>query len=139
MNVALLERLGGYGGGHFGLVESEERLDEVLCAGHRRLGAPVLTEVRLDPALQEMAPEVADLFPGVPLRLGGQWPGSPPAQVTVTGRTADGTLFQQTLTPVETVDGAVQTIWARARVLDLEHQFAAGHRNPGLSLSLIHI
>jgi hypothetical protein len=37
------------------------------------------------------------------------------------------------LTPIETADNAVQTIWARARVLDLEHQFAAGHRNPGLS------
>ena len=133
VNVALLERLAGYGGGHFELVESEDRLDEVLCAVHRRLGAPVLTEVRLEPALQEMAPEVADLFPGVPLRLGGQWPGSPPAQVTVTGRTADGGAFRQTLTPVETVDNAAPTIWARARVLDLEHQFAAGHRNPGLS------
>lgn len=134
VNVALLERLAGYGGGHFELVESEDRLDEVLCAVHRRLGAPVLTEVRLDPALQEMAPEVADLFPGVPLRLGGQWPGSPPAQVTVTGRTADGGAFRQTLTPVETVDNAVQTIWARARVLDLEHQFAAENsRDSGLS------
>ncbi len=133
VNVALLERLAGYGGGHFELVESEDRLDEVLCAVHRRLGAPVLTDVRLEPALTDMAPEVADLFPGVPLRLGGQWPGSPPAQVTVTGRTADGGAFRQTLTPVETVDNAVQTIWARARVLDLEHQFAAGHRNPGLS------
>ena len=133
VNVSLLERLAGYGGGHFELVESEDRLDEVLCAVHRRLGAPVLTEVRLEPALQEMAPEVADLFPGAPLRLGGQWPGSPPEQVTVTGRTADGGAFRQTLTPVETVDNAVQTIWARARVLDLEHQFAAGHRNPELS------
>jgi Ca-activated chloride channel family protein len=133
VNVALLERLAGYGGGHFDLVESEDRLDEVLCAVHRRLGAPLLTEVRLEPALNDMAPEVADLFPGVPLRLGGWWQGSPPAQVTVTGRTADGTLFQQTLIPVETVDNAVQTIWARARVLDLEHQFAAGHRAAGLS------
>ena len=133
VNVALLERLASYGGGHFELVESEDRLDEVLCAVHRRLGAPVLTDVRLEPALTEMAPEVADLFPGVPLRLGGRWPGSPPAQVTVTGRTADGGAFRQTLTPVETVDHAVQTLWARARVLDLEHQFAAGHRAAGLS------
>ena len=134
VNVALLERLAGYGGGHFDLVESEDRLDEVLGAVHRRLGAPVLTELRLEPALREMAPEVTDLFPGVPLRLGGQWPGSPPAQVTVTGRTADGGIFRQTLTPVATTDNAVQTLWARARVLDLEHQFAAtNNRDSGLS------
>ena len=133
VNVSLLERLAGYGGGHFDLVESEDRLDEVLCAVHRRLGAPVLTDVRLEPALREMAPESVDLFPGVPLRLGGQWHDSPPAQVTMTGRTADGAMFRQILTPLETTDSAVQTLWARARVLDLEHEFAAGRRDPGLS------
>lgn len=134
VNVALLERLAGYGGGHFELVESEDRLDEVLCAVHRRLGAPVLTEVRLEPALEDAAPEVADLFPGVPLRLGGRWPGSPPAQLIVTGRTADGGAFRQTLIPVATTDNALQTLWARARVLDLEHRFAAkDSRGSGLS------
>ncbi len=126
VNVSLLERLAGYGGGWFELVESEDRLDAVLRAVHRRLGAPLLTDLRLTPALAEATPEVADLFPGVPLRLAGRWPGDPPAQVTVSGRTADGQAFQQTLAPVATSDSAVRTSWARARVLDLEHRFAAG-------------
>ena len=76
VNASLLERLAGYGGGHFDLVESEDRLDEVLRAVHRRMGAPLLTGLRLEPALAEMAPDAVDLFPGVPLRLGGWLSGS---------------------------------------------------------------
>lgn len=125
VNAALLERLAGYGGGHCELVESEDRLDEVLRAVHRRLGAPLLTDIRLEPALEDLAPDAADLFPGVPLRLGGRFAGPVPTHVTVTGRTAEGQPFRQTLTPVETCDSAMRTLWARARVLDLEHRFAA--------------
>ncbi|MFO1421684.1 MAG: VIT domain-containing protein [Candidatus Competibacteraceae bacterium] len=126
VNASLLERLAGYGGGHCALVESEDRLDEVLRAVHRRLGAPLLTDLRLEPTLDDLAPDATDLFPGVPLRLGGRWSGSVPARFTVTGRTPEGAVFQQTLVPVETPDSAARTIWARARVLDLEHRFAAG-------------
>ena len=133
VNASLLERLASYGGGHFELVESEDRLDEVLRAVHRRLGAPLLTDVRLEPALEDLAPDATDLFPGVPLRLGGRFAGPVPTHVTVTGRTAEGQPFRQTLTPVETCDSATRTLWARARVLDLEHRFAAGHHEPGLS------
>ena len=130
VNAALLERLASYGGGHFELVESEDRLDEVLHVMHRRLGAPLLTDIRLEPALADHAPDVSDLFPGVPLRLGGRWRGSWPAQFTVTGHTAAGEIFQYTLVPVETTDPAVRTLWARARVLDLEHRFATDHQRP---------
>ncbi len=133
VNASLLERLAAYGGGHSELVESEDRLDEVLRAVHRRLGAPLLTDLRLEPALEDVAPDAADLFPGVPLRLGGRFAGPVPTHITVTGRTAEGQIFRQTLTPVETPDSAVRILWARARVLDLEHRFAAGHREPGLS------
>jgi len=133
VNASLLERLASYGGGHFELVESEGRLDEVLRAVHRRLGAPLLTDVRLKPALEDVAPDAVDLFPGLPLRLGGRFAGPVPTHVTVTARTAEGQPFRQTLTPVETPDSAVRILWARARVLDLEHRFAAGHCEPGLS------
>jgi Ca-activated chloride channel family protein len=55
----------------------------------------------------------------------------------VTGRTAEGQPFRQTLTPVETSDSAMRTLWARARVHDLEHRFTAGHLEPGLSDAII--
>lgn len=128
VNASLLERLASYGGGYFELVESEDRLDEVLRAVHRRLGAPLLTDIHLEPALEDMAPDTVDLFPGVPVRLGGRLGDPLPAQVAVTARTADGQPFRQVLTPMETPDNAVRTLWARARVLDLEHRFAAGPR-----------
>jgi hypothetical protein len=114
VNASLLERLAGYGGGHCALVESEDRLDDVLRAVHRRLGAPLLTDVRLEPALEERAPDTVDLFPGVPLRLGGRWSGPAPAQVVVTGRAPDGQIFRQTLIPVETADSAVHALGAGA-------------------------
>ena len=128
VNASLLERLASYGGGHCELVESEDRLDDVLRAVHRRLGAPLLTDIRLEPALEDVAPDTVDLFPGVPVRLGGRLRGPLPAQVAVTARTADGQPFRQVLTPMETPDSAVRTLWARARVLDLEHRFAAHPR-----------
>ncbi len=128
VNASLLERLASYGGGHCELVESEDRLDEVLRAVHRRLGAPLLTGICLEPALEDVAPDMVDLFPGVPVRLGGRLRGPLPAEIAVTARTADGQPFRQVLTPVETPDSAVRTLWARARVLDLEHRFAAHSR-----------
>ena len=64
----------------------------------------------------------------------GRLRGPLPAQVTVTARAADGQPFRQMLTPKETPDSAVRTLWARARVLDLEHRFAADpRREPGLA------
>lgn len=131
VNASLLERLAGYGGGHCELVETEDRLDEALRMVHRRLGGPVLTRLRLKPALQEIAPEVTDLFPGVPLRLAGRWPDATPipTEMTVIARRADGQRFQQILQPTEITDSAIRTVWTRARVLDLEHRFVASHRS----------
>src|SRR5262249_39717187 len=48
VNGAFLKRLADLGGGTCELVESEDRLDEVMDALNRRIGAPVLTALRLD-------------------------------------------------------------------------------------------
>lgn len=133
VNVGLLERLAGYGGGSFELVESEDRLDEVLLNVHRRVGAPVVKGVTLDHAHWDATPAPADLFPGVPVRLFGRFRGTLPQQVTVKGVAADGSAWQQTVAPVNTQDPAARTLWARARVLDMEHEFMAGRQDPGMT------
>ncbi len=133
VNVGLLERLAGYGGGSFELVESEDRLDEVLLNVHRRVGAPVVKGVTLDYAHWDATPSPADLFPGVPVRLFGRFRGTMPQTVTVKGVAADGSAWQQTVTPVNTTDLAARTLWARARVLDMEHEFMAGRQDPGMT------
>ena len=50
VNAAFLKRLADLGGGASELVESEERLDEVMDRVHRHIGTPVLTGLRLEPA-----------------------------------------------------------------------------------------
>jgi len=130
VNVGLLERLASYGGGAFELVESEDRLDEVLLNVHRRVGAPAVKGVTVDLPHWDATPQPADLFPGVPVRLFGRYRGTLPKKVTVKGTAADGSPWQQTVKPVVTTDLAARTLWARARVLDMEHEFMAGGQSP---------
>src|SRR5260370_37186754 len=51
VNEGFLHRLAalGAGGSSCELVESEKRLDAVMDAVHRRIGTPVVTDVRLEP------------------------------------------------------------------------------------------
>jgi Ca-activated chloride channel family protein len=79
VNGGLLERLSRVAHGHCELVESEERLDEVLVALHRRIRSPQLRAVTLAGAGVELlcgtiAPAgVLDVFPGAPLEITGRY------------------------------------------------------------------
>jgi Ca-activated chloride channel family protein len=48
VNAAFLRRLAGLGGGACELVESEDRLDEVMGKIHRRIATPILTDLAID-------------------------------------------------------------------------------------------
>src|SRR4029450_3782634 len=50
VNEGFLKRLAGLGGGACELVESEDRLDEGMDRGHRRIGAAVLAGLELVPS-----------------------------------------------------------------------------------------
>src|SRR5206468_5049586 len=50
VNAAFLRRLSDLGSGLSELVESEDRLDEVMDNVHRRIGTPIVTGVKLEPA-----------------------------------------------------------------------------------------
>ncbi|MFI6869821.1 VIT domain-containing protein [Nocardia sp. NPDC050406] len=127
VNAGFLQRLAATGAGRCELVETEDRLDEVLTTIHRRIAPPVLTDVVVEvdgQAVTDPAPAHSDLFEGVPLLLGGRVSGAV-GSVVVKGRDAAGAPWSTTLTPTRTEDKAVRAVWARARIRDLEDAFAA--------------
>ncbi|MFF0609647.1 VIT domain-containing protein [Nocardia tengchongensis] len=128
VNAGFLQRLADTGTGRCELVETEDRLDEVLTGIHRRIAPPILTDVVVEVdghAVTDPAPAHSDLFEGAPLLLGGRVEGAA-GTVTVRAETAAGEPFSITLTPTRSDDKAVRAVWARARLRDLEDAYAAG-------------
>jgi Ca-activated chloride channel family protein len=132
VNAGFLGRLAAIGGGRTELVESEDRLDEAMEAIHRRIGAPVVTDLAiaadgLTPVDDTRSPHrLPGLYPGVPLVVSGRYSGAPGGTVTVTGRTPDDGGFRVTVPVARRDDPAVTAQWARARLRDLEDRYAAG-------------
>ncbi|UQU68310.1 VWA domain-containing protein [Couchioplanes caeruleus] len=123
VNAGFLGRLAALGAGRCELVESEDRLDEAMEQIHRRIGAPLVTDVTVR-GVDSGRPQ--SIFPGVPLVLSGRWTGAVPSTVTVRGRTRDDAEFTLDV-PVERKDEpAVTAQWARTRLRELEDRYAAG-------------
>ncbi|MGA5299003.1 VIT domain-containing protein [Nucisporomicrobium flavum] len=123
VNAGFLGRLAALGAGRCELVESEDRLDEAMEQIHRRIGAPLVTDVTVG-GVEPGRPQ--SIFPGVPLVVFGRWTGTAPASLTVRGRTRDDAEFTLDV-PVERQDEpAVTAQWARARLRELEDRYAAG-------------
>jgi Ca-activated chloride channel family protein len=128
VNAGFLGRLASVGGGRCELVESEDRLDDAMEHIHRRIGAPVVTELRLtaDGLIEgTLAPaRLPDVFPGSPLVITGRYQGTLEA-VTVAGRRDAREWTARTVGRRED-DPAVTFSWARAHLRDLEDAYAAG-------------
>jgi Ca-activated chloride channel family protein len=137
VNAAFLQRLADLGkGGGSELVESEDRLDEVMDQVHRRIGAPVLTGLRLEPAGLRVVPgsvvpsRLPDLFADAPLLVLGRYRDMPEGALAVQGREAGGGMW------LESVEGRIERraalapVWARGRLRELEDRYvtAAGDR-----------
>ena len=130
VNEGFLKRLAALGGGACELVESEDRLDEVMDRVHRRIGAPVLTDLELVPAGLEIDPaslaprRLPALFAGSPLVVSGRFAGRPGGAVAVRGRDAAGRPWSATV-PATAGDGpSLTATWARAHLRDLEDRYA---------------
>ncbi len=106
VNEGFLRRLADAGGGACSLVESEDRLDEVMTAIRTRIGPPILSGLNIEPdglAIEpgEVVPRrLPDLFPGSPLLILGRYRGRPAGSIAVRGTDATGSLR------VESVAGA---------------------------------
>jgi hypothetical protein len=134
VNAGFLDRLARQGRGRFELVESEDRLDEVMAALARTIGRPALSGISItgcgiDIVEASVTPVPApDAFAGVPCVIAGRYRGPLDSEATITA-SAGGTRepFSVTLVPLRSNAIAVRTIWARAALRDLEDAYASGH------------
>jgi Ca-activated chloride channel family protein len=148
VNGAFLRRLTdlGQGGGACELVESEDRLDSVMDAIHRRIGTPVLTDVCIEPeapGLDFLADTLVpdrppSLFAGSPLLLMGRYRGRPKGPVLVRGKTPAAEIWDEAIVPIVCDNPAIAAAWARGQVRQLEDRYAAGLDNrSGLEQTII--
>jgi Ca-activated chloride channel homolog len=132
VNVAFLQRLAG-SSGRYELVESEDRLDEVMKHIHRRIASAVVTELRLTSqglAIDDdsLAPaQLPDLFEGAPTVVTGRYTGSSTGGLTVSG--SDG--WNTTVTASPSDNPGLAALWARARIRDLEDRYVVGRGDQG--------
>ena len=138
VNTAFLHRLALLGRGRCELVESHDRLDTAIGHIHRRIVAPVVTDVEVAATSgtivdETLAPgRIGDLFTGVPLVVYGRYRGEPPI-LRVSGTDASGRPWSAEPTVDQTVDNeAIDAMWARSRLLDLEDAYAATQRETEL-------
>ncbi|MEO3889100.1 VIT domain-containing protein [Nonomuraea sp. B5E05] len=128
VNAGFLGRLAGLGAGRCELVESEDRLDAAMEQIHRRIGAPLVTDLSikgldLEP---DTVTHLGSVFPGVPLRVFGRYREG--SSLTVHGMAAEGPWEQQV--PGVTVDHpAIRAVWARTHLRELEDRYAMGEHD----------
>jgi Ca-activated chloride channel family protein len=132
VNGGFLRRLADLGRGDSELVESERRLDEAMDRIHRLIGAPVLTQLRLEPLNFELLPDsqsprmVPDLYHDRPVtvyyrcRLKGVAP-----RMRIQAMDAAGRPWRQECAGHPVAAPVLRSLWGRARVRDLEDQYAA--------------
>jgi len=136
VNAAFLKRLAELGGGACELVESADRLNDVMDKVHRQIGTALVAALSLRAeglALvrdSQTPARLPDLFAGAPLFVMGRYRGSLEQTVnpglTVEGSVA-GHAWAQPVAAWRSQNQAVPSVWARGRIRELEDRFAIGH------------
>ncbi|MEV4178502.1 VIT domain-containing protein [Nonomuraea sp. NPDC049709] len=128
VNAGFLGRLAGLGAGRCELVESEDRLDAAMEHIHRRIGAPLVTDLSIKDL--EVEPDtvthLGSIFPGVPLRAYGRHREGTSA--TVRGL-AEGAPWEERVAGVTVDNPAIRAVWARAHLRELEDRYAMGEHD----------
>jgi Ca-activated chloride channel family protein len=132
VNESFLRRLATLGGGMSEVVESEDRLDLVMDKVHRRIGTPVLTGLRLEPAGLRFEPETLvpartpDLFAGVPLCILGRYHGPAKGALALQARDSVGGGWAETVAATSSDNPAIASVWARGQIREMEDRFVSG-------------
>ncbi len=142
VNAAFLEGLADAGSGRCELVESEDRLDDVMHRLHETIDTPVVTELSLsmDGATlinSTITPRRATaLFGDSPLVLAGRYSGSAENTIRLSGAFSDGSLFSTDVESAKTDDHRIAAVWARAQIRSLEDEFDVAQYNQDKRQSL---
>ncbi|MEV6868558.1 VIT domain-containing protein [Streptosporangium subroseum] len=133
VNAGFLGRLAGLGGGRCELVESEDRLDEAMEHIHRRIGAPLVTDLSLKADGLDLIPDtvshLGSIYPGVPLTVLGRYRGAAGGALTVHGLDGAAQPWERRVAATVVDSPAARAIWARARLRTLEDRYASGDRS----------
>jgi Ca-activated chloride channel family protein len=130
VNEGFLRRLAILGAGASEIVESEDRLDEVMDRLHRRIGEPVITELAvagegLDIDAGSLVPRrLPDLFAGSPVVVRGRYRGRAGGKLVLTGADGGGERYRRELVPRVAGSESAAPLWARGRLRDLEDRYA---------------
>ncbi|MCA8956602.1 MAG: VWA domain-containing protein [Planctomycetes bacterium] len=140
VNEGFLRRFAELGGGACELVETEERLDEVMERVHRSIATPVLTELGLEASGMRIDPDtlaparLPDLFAGAPLLLFGRYRDLAPggAALALRAREASGSAWSRQVGGRAGESSAIPALWARGHLRSLEDRYSArgGLQNP---------
>ncbi len=136
VNAGFLKRFANTSGGLCELVESEDRLDDVMAKVHRRIGTPVATELRLDARGMNLEwstitpMRLPDVYAGAPVTVFGRYKGPAPANACLA---LEGTSYGEPLrlelareSTTTATAPAIAASWARAHIRDLEDRYAVG-------------
>jgi Ca-activated chloride channel family protein len=132
VNAGFLRRLADLGGGAGEVVESQERLDEVMDQVHRHIGTPVLTGLELRPAGLEVIAKslvpgrLPDLFAGAPVVVAGRYRGKAGGTVVVRAKDEHGEGWAMEVPAWVDADAPLGRVWARGRVRELEDRYVIG-------------
>jgi Ca-activated chloride channel family protein len=137
VNEGFLRQLTSLGNGSYELVESEERLDEVMEHVHRHIANPVLTGLRLEADGFEVVADslvpgrLPDLFASASLSVWGRYRGAPQGSLVVQARDGDGKPWFATIPARRSHNPAIAPLWARGRVRELEDRFTIARDGRG--------
>lgn len=129
VNEAFLKRLASLGGGCCELVESEDRLDEVMDKVHRRIGTPVLSGLHLEASGLKVVraalvpARLPDLFAGAPLFILGRYHGKAEGAVTLQAKDRAGRAWAETVQARRTDNQALTAAWARGHLREQEDRY----------------
>ena len=147
VNAGFLTRLGELGAGGFELVESEDRLDEVMDRVQRKIGTPVVTELAIAADGMEIEPDsvvprrLPDLLSGSPVVIRGRLRGKArDGALLLSGADRTGASWRERIgARTGSSGGPEAALWARAAIRELEDLYAVGGADSKLIVRIVEV